>query len=240
MRSSNPFSSVPEGASWGGIAQGSSNARTEFLHKTYQTLALSILGFVGVEALLLSLPGIEKLAMMMAGRWSWMIVLGAFMLVSHVANNWASSAASLGKQYAGLTLFVVAEAVIFVPLLLVAKLYQPDVIGQAAVVTLCAFGGLTATVLISKKDFSFLGGVLRVAGFAALGVIVASAIFGFSLGGIFSWLMVAFAGGAIVYNTSNLVHRFNPEQHVAAALSLFSSVALLFWYVLRLFLGSRD
>ena len=29
-------------------------------------------------------------------------------------------------------------------------------------------------------------------------------------------------------------------QHVAASLALFASVALLFWYILRLFMSSRD
>jgi FtsH-binding integral membrane protein len=46
--------------------------------------------------------------------------------------------------------------------------------------------------------------------------------------------MVAFAGGAILYDTSNILHRYNTNQHVAAALSLFASVALLFWYILRI------
>ena len=46
--------------------------------------------------------------------------------------------------------------------------------------------------------------------------------------------MVVFASGAILYNTSNLLHRYDPDQYVAAALSLFASVALLFWYVLQI------
>jgi FtsH-binding integral membrane protein len=52
--------------------------------------------------------------------------------------------------------------------------------------------------------------------------------------------MVAFAGAAILYETSNILHHYRPNQHVAASLSLFASVALLFWYVLRIFMGSRN
>ena len=76
--------------------------------------------------------------------------------------------------------------------------------------------------------------------FVALGFIAASLIFGFSLGNLFAFLMVAFAGGAILYDTSNILHKYRTDQHVAASLSLFASVALLFWYILRIFMGSRN
>ena len=65
-----------------------------------------------------------------------------------------------------------------------------------------------------------------------------SIVFGFSLGLLFSGAMVIIASISILYNTSNVLHRYNPQQHVAAALSLFASVALLFWYILRIFMGS--
>jgi FtsH-binding integral membrane protein len=47
------------------------------------------------------------------------------------------------------------------------------------------------------------------------------------------------AGAAILYDTSNVLLRFPEDRYVAAALELFASVALMFWYVLRLFM-SRD
>ena len=64
-------------------------------------------------------------------------------------------------------------------------------------------------------------------------------IFGFQLGLFFSVAMVAFAGAAILYDTSNVLHHYPEDRYVAASLQLFTSVALLFWYVLRIFL-SRD
>ena len=78
-----------------------------------------------------------------------------------------------------------------------------------------------------------------IGGFAALGFIVASALFGFSLGNVFAFVMVAFAGSSILYQTSNVLHRFRTDQHVAASLTLFASVALLFWYILTIFTNSR-
>ncbi len=56
----------------------------------------------------------------------------------------------------------------------------------------------------------------------------------------FSIAMVIFASGSILYNTSAIMYHYAPGQHVAASLSLFASVALLFWYVLRIFLATRD
>jgi uncharacterized protein len=79
-----------------------------------------------------------------------------------------------------------------------------------------------------------LGGILKIAGFVALGLILCSIIFGFSLGLFFSFVMVVFASAAILYDTSKVMHHYAPHQYVAASLELFASVALLFWYVLRI------
>lgn len=217
-------------------SQLDAETRATFLHKTYQHLALALVAFTGLEALLLSVPGIENLVGLMVGtRWSWLVVLGLFMLVSNVATKWASSAIDTTTQYMGLALYVVAEAVVFVPLLYyAARAAGPEVIPQAAIITGVVFGGLTAMVLISKKDFSFLNGILGVVGFGALGVIIVSMIFGLSLGTWFAAGMAVFAAAAIVKETSNVLHVYRPGQHVAAALALFASVALLFWYVLSI------
>jgi hypothetical protein len=51
--------------------------------------------------------------------------------------------------------------------------------------------------------------------------------------------MIGFAGAAILYDTSNVMRHYPEDRHVAAALELFASIALMFWYVLQLFL-SRD
>jgi FtsH-binding integral membrane protein len=136
-------------------------------------------------------------------------------------------------QYFGLGLYVVAEAIFFVPLLYIAVIKSTP----AAVITGLLFLGLTVTAFTTRADFSFLGVILKVVGCVALGVIVCSLIFGFTLGLIFSSIMVAFACGAILYSTSRIIHQYNTDQHVAASLSLFASVALLFWYVLRILMS---
>jgi len=74
---------------------------------------------------------------------------------------------------------------------------------------------------------------------AALGLILASAIFGFSLGALFAGAMVLLMAGYILYQTSIVLGTFLPTAHVAAALMLFSTVATLFWYVLQLLMSLR-
>jgi hypothetical protein len=108
------------------------------------------------------------------------------------------------------------------------------IITESVFITLVIFGGLTATVFITKKDFSFMRGVLGICTFAALGVIIASMIFGFHLGAIFSGLMILLMAGYILYQTSLVMSYFPPSGYVAASLMLFATVAMLFWYVLRL------
>lgn len=233
METVNPYASPYS------VAQSPENVRTTFYQKTYLHLAGAIGAFVILEALLLSIPGIKQTVFGILGtsNFSWLIVLGAFMLISWVAEKWANSDTSQGMQYAGLGLFVVAEALIFLPMLIIATTYFSGIVGQAAIITGGLFAGLTFVAFTTKKDFSFLGGILKIAGFIVIGLIVVSIFGGFNLGTWFCGAMILFAGGSILYQTSNIIHHYNPNQHVAASLGLFSSVALLFWYVLRLLMA---
>ena len=117
-----------------------------------------------------------------------------------------------------------------------------ELVAKAGLITGLMVAGITATAFITKKDFSFLGGILTIGGFVALGIIVASIIFGFGLGLIFAGAMAIFASISILYTTSNLIHRYRTDQYVAASLALFAGVALLFWYLLHILmsLAGRD
>lgn len=223
------------------VAEALPAERASFIRKTYAHLAIAIGVFAVLVGILVNTPTAEAVARTMTGGFSWLIVLAAFMGVSWLAQSMAMSQTSKPMQYMGLTLFVVAESIIFLPLLFVATTYAGmDVIVKAGVVTAGLFLGLTSVVFLTGKDFSFLGPILGIGGFVALGFIVSGVVFGFSLGNIFAFAMVAFAGGAILYETSNMLHRYNTSQHVAASLGLFASVALLFWYILQIFMGGDD
>jgi FtsH-binding integral membrane protein len=228
------------------VAAAPEDVRATFIRKTYAHLAGAIAAFIALEFVLFSIPGLRDtaLSLMLGGKFSWLFVLGAFMVASWLANKWAMSSTSMGMQYAGLGLYVVAEAAIFFPLLIIAAdprfIGQPGIIGQAAIITGFMFGGLTLVAFTTKKDFSFLGGVLKICTFVALGLIVASIFMGFNLGILFSGAMVLIASISILYNTSNIIHHYGTTQYVAASLGLFASVALLFFYVLRILMALRD
>ena len=238
------YSENPYRSPLGSIAaEAAADERSDFITKTYLHLAGAIGLFAALEAVLLNLPGIENLVGLMIGnRFSWLVVLGLFVLVSTVAERWAQSAVSTSTQYLGLGIYVVAEAIIFVPLLYIAQRLDKtgNIITSAAIATLGLFLVLTAVVFITRKNFSFLGSILRFGAFAALGLIVVAIAFGFALGPIFTYAMIALACGYILYHTSAVLHQYRIGQHVAASLALFAAVALLFWYILRLFLSRRD
>jgi FtsH-binding integral membrane protein len=218
------------------------SARATFVRRTYGHLAGAILAFVGLETLALSIPGLAEkvLPLMLGSRLSWLVVLGAFMGVSWLADKWAQSDTSVGMQYLGLSLYVVAEAVIFLPLLWIANNFYPNAIPTAGILTLGIFGGLTASVFITRRDYSHIGPILSIGGFLAMGFVLASLFFpmGNMLALIFCFAMVALASGYIIYQTSNILHHYRTDQHVAAALALFASVALLFWYILQIIMRS--
>lgn len=213
-------------------------ARAQFITRTYTHLFGALAAFVGIEVLLFSTGVAWDIASAMLST-SWLLVLGGFMLASTLASHLAMRARSYAAQYAALIGFVLVEALIFVPLLAIAFTQFPGAIGNAAVVTLGSFAGLTAIVFLTRKNFSFLRPFVMFGGITAGIAILCGLLFGFSLGIWFDAAMVLFAGGIILYQTSNVLHVFPEDRYVAAALQLFSAIALFFWYVLRIFM-SRD
>lgn len=236
---------TPGGSPYGGAdesnmiaSEASVEARSKFIERTYMHLAGAIAVFVVLSAGFQMIPGIDAMVfnLLSVHQYAWLGVMGAFIAVSYIADRWARGSSSPTMQYAGLTLYTVAESVIFVPMIVIARQsVGAEGIMTAGGVTLAMFAGLTGYVFITKKDFSFMRGALSVVAVGAMGLIVASILFGFNLGLLFSVAMVVMACGYILYYTGNVLHHYRVNQHVAAALALFSAVALLFWYVLRIF-----
>ncbi len=217
--------------------------RAVFYRKTYAHVALATLLFIIIESVFLSIPSLVEFMLGMLDGWKWFIVLGLFMFATTYAEKIAHTSHDKSTQYLALFLFVIAEALIFIPLIYIAMYYgemnETNVLNQAAITTLALFTGLSAVVLVTKKDFSFLRSIIMIGTFIAIGVIVAGMIFGFDLGLVFSGAMVLLAGATILYQTSNLIHKYSTDQYVGASLGLFASLMLLFWYIVSIFM-SRD
>jgi len=221
------------------VSSLSVESRSEFIWKCYAHVIGAILAFAAIESYLFSSGIAERIAMPMLN--SWMMVMIAFIAVSWGATHLAHRLESVASQYAVFALFVVAEALIFAPMLWMAMAMDPSgsMIQSAAGVTVFGCAALIATVMITRKDFSFLRGVLVWGFFIVLGLIAASLIFGWNLGTWFSVGMIGFAGIAVLYDTSNIMHHYPQDKYVAASMALFASIAMMFWYILRLFM-SRD
>lgn len=227
------------------VAEADTDARAAFIVRTYLHLFAALVAFVALIVVWFVTPVAGMvLSIFQLGRLGMLLFLGAFMGVSMLADRWARSDTSQGMQYAGLALYTVAESLIFIPLIALALMATADgdtmILPKAGMVTMMMFGSLTGIVLITRKDFSFMRGVLMFAGVAAMVIVVMSLIFGFTLGATFSYAMIALACGYILFHTSNVLHQYRTDQHVSAALALFSSVTLLLWYVLRIFLSRRS
>ncbi len=221
--------------------------RTAFIQRTYAHLSAAVIAFVVLEAILLTIFPPETIlnALFGMGRMGILVVFGLFVGASYIADYWAQSPrSSKAMQYAGLGLYVVAQALIFLPMMSYAWYVaggQWDIPLTAGILTSVIFVGLTAMVFLTKADFSWLGKILCIGGFAVMGLIVASMILGgFTLGAWFSVAMVVFASAYILYDTSRVLHHYHTDQHVAASLALFASVALLFYYLIRLLSSFRE
>ncbi|MGJ8591863.1 MAG: Bax inhibitor-1/YccA family protein [Aquaticitalea sp.] len=216
--------------------------RVAFYKKTYAHVAIGVLVFIVFEYLLLQSETIVRFALSMTQGMKWLLMLGGFMFITTYAERMVLKTEDKNKQYLAFALYILAEAFIFVPLIFMALVYTDsgsEMLYQASIVTLGLFTGLSAVVFLTKKDFSFLKTGLTIGFFIAIGLIVAGMLFGFNLGLWFSVGMCLLAGGSILYQTSNLVNKYTTDDYIPAALGLFASLMLLFWYVLSIFM-SRD
>jgi FtsH-binding integral membrane protein len=234
--------------------ESSRSERAAFIQRTYAHLAGAILAFIAIEIaffkLIVPALGLENaLVHYITSPMLQLLVLFGFIAVGYIARHWAMNGGSVGMQYSGLALYIVLQAVLFVPILYIAHLRTGDgwIFWQSGILTLSLFAGLTATVFITRKDFSFLAPILTIASFIMLGICVWAVVafsFGlpgaFGLGLWFSVLGVILAAGFILYDTSNVMLHFRTDQHVAASLDLFASVAYLYFHVLRILLLSRS
>ena len=206
------------------VSELPADARGAFLVRTYSHLALAIALFVGLEVWFFQ-TGIANTIVQAFDSVSWLIVLGGFMVLSWLATFLANPAISRPLQYLGL--------------LYIANQTAPGVIASAAQATLGGFFLLTAVVVTTRKDFSFLRTFLIWGGLLGLAAIVCAVLFQFNLGTWFSVGMVALAGASILYTTSSIMRDYPENADLSAAIQLFAAVAMMFWYVLRLFMGSR-
>ncbi len=231
----------------GAVATLGVSDRVAFLRRAYGLLGVSLVVWVTATALVFTYaqPTSLRWSMWALTGYNWFAVIGLLM-VSGMAAQWlAKSNTSRAVQLLGLGVEIGAWTFLMQPLLWVLFIKfkaagAQAILAQGTVATLAIFTGLTATVFITKKDFSFLRGVVTVGMFAAMGIILASILFGFTLGLVFTGLLIALLSLKILYDTSQLMNYFPPSHYVAAALMLFGTVATLFWNIIIFLMKLRS
>jgi FtsH-binding integral membrane protein len=256
----------------GAVATLGVSDRVAFLRRTYGVLGFALVAFAAVTSGILvyakDFSWQFSSLVLFSGGFSWILVLLLFVGITVWAQRLALSEASRAMQYVGLGIAVLAQSLLMQPILwlllmqfgdhVVISSYSAETMSrhyamhmnahttalvlQAALITLAIFVGLTAVAFTSKKDFSFLRGILSMSMFGLIGVALSSVIFGFSLGALFCGLAVLVIGGYILYQTSLIMARFPPSAHVGAAVMLFTTIATLFRLVLQILMlfGRRD
>lgn len=212
--------------------------RSAFMGRVYARLVVGVAAFVLIETYLFT-SGLALAITLAVVETSWLLILGGFMIVSWLANSIALKATGPGAQWGGYLLLVAANALIFAPMLVLAELQVPGVVAIAGQYAVGAFIILSFIAHRSARDFTWIGASLRWFGVLAIAAIVLSVLTGATLGTWFSLAMIGFAGAAILYETQIILREVPPGRETVAAMSLFSSLALLFWYLLRLFMARR-
>lgn len=212
-------------------AEASVEERSQFIWKVYAHVVGGIFALVAVESYILTSGIANGIISTMLG--SPLLTFGLFIGSTMGAQYVARSSQSTAVQYAAYAAYVVVFALIMAPAIVFAEYQQPGVVESAAGVTILGAVGLIATAMITKRDFSFLRGIVVWGFMLALAAILASILFGFQWGQWFSVAMIGLLGASVLFQTSEIMRTYPTDRYVSAALELFGSIALLFLWILR-------
>jgi len=225
------------------VQDATAEERAIFYRKTYLTAAFSFIAWMGIIYYLFT-SGLAYNILNAMGWVSWLVVLGLFALTSFVGSKLTLSE-SRGAQFTGLAIYIVAYAVIFVPLIAYAAAFAGDfysafdrILKPAFIATGAIFAALTATVFLSNKDFSFLRSFVMFGSFAAIGAIIIFTLMGINPGSLFSIAMIVLMSGTILYETHQIKKEARPDQYIGAGAMIFASFMVLMWYVISLFMDN--
>ncbi len=223
-----------QGAMPRAVANASEDVRGDFIRKTYFFFMAGVLACVAMGALTLSSRELlgASIGILQMPLLAFGLIIGGSILAQSLART-------EGLNYVALFGFTGMMGFLFGP---IVAMYAPGVVAQSAALSVLIFGGLTAYALISKKNFSFMGGLLFI-GMVALigGSLLNMLVFkNWGLDYWISWGVLLFSGGFVLYQTSNIMHEYQENQYCAAALGLFISFLNIFMSLLRILGGGRN
>jgi len=212
-------------------AQAPVEERMAFLKKVYGLLSLSVI--LSAAASWVTVSNEDFLTTVASNQMVFfLLALGSIFFVM-----WARKKETMG--IVALFSFTMLMGVSTAPIVLV---YTGQAIINAAVLTGLVFAGLSLYTITSKRDFSFMGGMLTTGLIVLIiGGLLNAFVFQSSLGSfLYSSAGVFIFSGFIVYDTFNIMRRYPTDEHVSATLSLYLDILNLFMMLLHLLGGSRD
>lgn len=219
------------------VAQLSVEARLGFIRKTYLLFMAGIVMSIAAGAVCLTVPAVNNAA---RGVLSNPILMLVLLFGGTIAANAVSRVE--GLNYVALFAFTALIGFLFAPILAIYQMQQAGIVGQAAFLTIVVFGSLTAYAFISRKDFSYLGGLLFVGLMALIVGGLANLFFFKSSAGSYwmAWITVMLFSGFVLYDTSRIIHNYDERGYCSAALSLFLDFFNMFMAILRILSGNRN
>lgn len=218
----------------------SDDEKITFYKKIYAHLGAYILGFIFVSTIFYEMGiGYKILDAIEESKLYWLLMLGGFWGVTWLGDHFSDNPVD-GLPYAGPAIIILAEAIIFSPLFAWVNYYHNGVLDNAIFASIVIVGAMIFAVHQSKANFEPLGAILKVGSIVGLAFIVAAIIFDFSLGAVFSWIMLALAGGYVLYDTSKIIHEYEKDQYILASTRLLMSSLFFFWYVIRIFSNDEE
>jgi FtsH-binding integral membrane protein len=217
-----------ETAARAGVAE-----RMGFIRKVYALFfAATLFAVAGVGAGLMYPP-----VMIAIASHPWMTF---FVLIGGVMGAQAVRLVP-GVNLLALFAFTTLTGLVISPAIAIYTRMNPASIWQAGLMTVGIFGGLTAYVFISKKDFSFMRGMMMtglivvvMAGVLNLFIVGSSALaFGVSCAALLLF------SGFVLYDTSNIIRRYPTNEYVAGALDLYLDAFNIFLALLRILNAGR-
>jgi len=244
-----PFTKLPEEVDDGessvgvashvgvGAATGThANLRTAFLRRVYCLLTVQLLVTVAVAAGCALFPPASGLLLAHPAAFTYgslVPTFGSLIALSFLKNvhPW---------NLILLSVFTLGESVMLGCLSAVyASMGMADVLLSAAGLTLAIFLCLTSFILVSKRDFSFLGGFLFAGLFVMIGWGLLNLLLGWKLQFLYSAAGALLFTGFVLYDTSVILHKFSYDEYISASVQLYLDIINLFMYILQL-LSRRD
>ena len=203
------------------------------LRNTYFLLSLSLLvtAFTSLLALSSNAQPVGMLMMLLG-------FIGMPMLIQMLANSGWGIVAMFGfSAFAGYTLGPILN------LFLTSYINGSEIIFSALGSTGLIFLALSAYVLTSRKDFSFMGGMLFIGVMVAFFTGIAAMLFNMPMLSIMvSAVFALLSAGMILYHTSLIIHG-GERNYIVATLGIYIALFNLFMSLLRIFAflaGNRD